>query len=405
MLIRQLDVKTAFLNSAIDEDIYMEQPEGFEDKNNQNLVCKLQKSLYGLKQAPRMWNIMISGILKGLEFIQTHQDPCLYIKKKGNIEYILAIWVDDIILASTEESGIVQITNDLRNQFDITDLGKLDFFLGIKFSFGNQGLHLSQEKYIKELLKKFQMDECKAVDTPTSSGITLSKDMAPKTEEEIMDMKQIPYREAVGSIMYLISFSVSSVSKYLNNPGKQHWLAVKRILRYLKGTMDLGITIKNTGSKNITITAYADSDYATDKDNVKKISTVHVCLADNREIPGKYEGSLSIKRKGISVTLNNVLYIPDLKKNLISISKITRNGWYVVFNGNECNILNKDKENLLQGKPSDTGLYRLTDMVSIPRQPVCLFTTETSKDINMVQTTRTYISLQNKEVERKIHTV
>jgi hypothetical protein len=218
MSIRQLDVKTAFLNGEIEEEIFMIQPPGYIESGKAHLVCKLQKSLYGLKQAPRAWNIVINKALHSFGFKQADQDPCLFTRRVGTTVMFLGLFVDDIILASNNQKETNKVVEHLSKLFDIKDLGDLEYFLGIKIERSKNFLHLTQRKYIEGMLKKFNMEDCKPVSTPSDPKVRLSKDMCPTSKDDIEEMEVVPYREAVGSILFLmvatrpdLSYAISSV--------------------------------------------------------------------------------------------------------------------------------------------------------------------------------------------------
>lgn len=266
MEIHQMDVKTAFLNGTLDEEIYMDQPEGFRVPGKEGLVCKLKKSLYGLKQAPRAWNVAIHAYLRCLGMQQSNVDHCVYIKKWNNHTLWMVIYVDDLILASDSMQLLEEVKRALKSGFKMTDLGELKHFLGIQVAREREKrkIWLSQQHYITQILRKYGMQDCKSVKTPLDTSQKLQKTMQPKNEEEKQQMSAIPYRQAVGSLIYAmqgtrpdIAAAIGSVSQYMENPGMQHWTAVKRILRYLQGTRDLALWIG--GEKPL---GYSDADWA-----------------------------------------------------------------------------------------------------------------------------------------------
>ncbi|KAH9118753.1 hypothetical protein AeMF1_008245, partial [Aphanomyces euteiches] len=247
-----MDVNTAFLNSDLDEDIYMEIPMGLNDHKNPGLskpVLKLKKSLYGLKQAPRLWNQTIDGFMLSIGFVKSKADHCIYIKRQDEDIILVSLYVDDLILASNSDEMMQTTKIALSKRFKMTDLGPLSYRLGIEIVRSPSGsVFIHQSKFLKSVLTKFYMQDCKPVKSPQESGKKLSKSMCPTTDEEKNEMRHIPYRSAVGCLMYLmvatrpdIAVAVGVASQFLENPGQQHWSAVKRIFRYLKGTEDFGI--------------------------------------------------------------------------------------------------------------------------------------------------------------------
>ena len=241
----QMDVKTAFLNGHLEENIYMQQPDGFIQKGQEHMVCKLQRSIYGLKQASRSWNIRFDQAIKSLGFIQNIDEPCVYKKIQGKFVAFLVLCVDNILLIGNDIGVLTTIKIWLAKQFDMKDLGETSYILGIKLlrDRKNKTLALSQAVYIDKILARFSMENSKTGLLPFRHGITFSKDQSPKTSEEIERMRRVPYAEAVGSLMYAmlctrpdICFAVGMVSRYQSNPGPEHWTAVKHIMKYLKRT-------------------------------------------------------------------------------------------------------------------------------------------------------------------------
>jgi hypothetical protein len=272
MKIHQMDVVTAFLYAPIDEEIYMKQAPGFEEPGKERLVCRLKKSIYGLKQSPRLWNKVIDKFLKNEKFKVIDADCCIYMKTKREKTIMVSLYVDDLLIASNCKTLCAKLKVNLNKRFEMKDLGIVQVCLGIEFNWLPNGTCLlNQSKYIENILSRFNMQECKPIGCPIEGGARLSKDMAPKTEEEIREMEKVPYRNAVGSLIYLVTgtrpdlaVATSTVAKFCENPGPAHWTAVKRILRYLKGTSDWGLLFN---PKNDTLVGYSDADWAGDPDS------------------------------------------------------------------------------------------------------------------------------------------
>mgnify|MGYP002775250692 FL=1 len=257
--LHHLDVETAFLHGDLEEEIYMEQPPHFQDPKHPTFVCKLKKSIYGLKQSPRMWHTKLHSHLIKIMFKRLASEPNLYIRKVGNIFVILGVYVDDLLIASNSIEALHEATNQLQQAFPVKDLGPMEYCLGIKVSRNRiEGtLSISQKKTIEEILRKYEMQECKPTPTPMTAPYKLSIEDGPKTMEEIQFMKTIPYRQILGSIRYLVSctrpdlsFSAGYLSRFMQNPGVKHWEALKRVIRYLKHTKDMVITYKSLQSWN-----------------------------------------------------------------------------------------------------------------------------------------------------------
>lgn len=263
----QMDVVTAFLNGDLDEDIYMKIPEGLKDEANEGKVCKLNKALYGLKQAPRQWYAKIHEYLvNDLKFESSMNDPCLYIRKAAEVILIIALYVDDLLIIGNSKVDINRIKEEFKKRFEMKDLGPAEVMLGIEISRDRQNrkLHISQREYIENILHRFRMGESKAVSTPmVRETLQLSGDSQDFLSEDV------PYRQAVGCLIYLvsgsrpdISFAVSKLSQFLEKPLQLHWTAVKRVMRYLSGTRTEGIMYD--GARGIEIEGFSDSDYAGD---------------------------------------------------------------------------------------------------------------------------------------------
>jgi hypothetical protein len=230
----------------------------YGEKPNLN---KLKKSLYGLKQAPRAWNSRFDTFMEKLMFERSKNDKCLYVQKTNGNEIYLVLYVDDIILAGKNPDSLNIIKEKLKQEFNMTDLGKLRLFLGIKIDCSENGMFLSQQVYIRQMLKKFGMEECKPVKTP------MVLKPANESEEKDEDIPEKPYRELVGSLMFLmlntrpdISTAVNYYSRFQSEPKHSHWIGLKRILRYLQGTASHGLFYPR--GECPALTCYADSDWA-----------------------------------------------------------------------------------------------------------------------------------------------
>ncbi|XP_047949217.1 uncharacterized mitochondrial protein AtMg00810-like [Salvia hispanica] len=255
----------------------MRQPPGFE-QGAPGMVCKLNKALYGLKQASRSWYLTIQSALFDLGFTQFKADHSLFIRKSKIETIYLLIYVDDMLIMGISSSGIAKVIAQLNKKFSLKDLGEVKHFLGVEVSKTSGGLHLSQAAYIVELLNKVKMSEAKPCPTPMVSDLKLSK----VEGEPTIDGKL--YRSVVGSLQYAtitrpeLSFSVNKVSQYMACPLDTHWRAVKRILRYLSGTIDYGLHVK---ASNFKISGFSDSDWASDIDDRRSTTGYCVYFGDN----------------------------------------------------------------------------------------------------------------------------
>ncbi|KAA3462868.1 Retrovirus-related Pol polyprotein from transposon TNT 1-94 [Gossypium australe] len=221
-----IDINNAFLKGDLSEDIYMTQPPGFEQYHydGKALVCKLHNAIYGLPQAPRNWFYKLQQFLLTIGFTSSEADPSLFILKDGgNISYMI-VYVDDILL-----------TGSLHGTIENTDLGSPEYFLGIEVQYIGNGFFINQKKYTLDLLAQTDMMNCQ----PTTTSMAVDKKLAKDNGNALSDPQH--YRSIVGSLQYLchtrpdISYSVNKVAQYMQNPRDSHWVAVKRILRYLRG--------------------------------------------------------------------------------------------------------------------------------------------------------------------------
>lgn len=274
---KQMDIKTAYLNAPLDEEILLEQPEGFR-QGTEDVVCKLQKSLYGLKQSGRNWFECLSKLLQEAGLSSSEHDRCLWTTQRdGHWGWVL-VWVDDILYGSTSVNFSAWFESQIEAKFVIGDCSDLTWFLGIAFDVGDNHMTLNHTSYVKTLLEKYQMQDCNKTATPLAEKCELTKDDSPDAgSDEQIEMQAYDYRGLVGSISYLaqttrpdLSFASHLLSKFLNNPGKTHWKAAKHVLRYLRGTSDVGLTYSKT---NVTgLTGFTDADYASCKDDRKSVT-------------------------------------------------------------------------------------------------------------------------------------
>ncbi|WVZ11324.1 hypothetical protein V8G54_015854 [Vigna mungo] len=266
----QLDVKSAFLNGLLEEEIYVEQPEGFTVKGQEDDVYLLKKALYGLKQAPRAWYNRIDEYLMKLGFKRSLNEATLFIKGDEIHSIFISLYVDDLLVTGSNEELVKKFKEDMKQIFEMTDLGEMAYFLGMEINQKNGEVFIYQKKYIKELLKKFKMDECKSVDTPMCQKEKLSK------KDEVEPVDQTFYRSLVGCLMYLtttrpdILHYVSLLSRFTNCATESHLIAAKRVLRYVKGTLNFGI--KFCASQDDTLQGYSGSDWGGSVDDLKSAS-------------------------------------------------------------------------------------------------------------------------------------
>jgi hypothetical protein len=284
-VVHQMDVDTAFLYGLMPADtpIYLDLPQGYLDhyelpehlKNEPvtNLVGKLNKSVYGLKQAPRLWNENINAFMTANGFSRSLIDSCLYHRHRGGEVLYVALFVDDLVIAGSSMHAVDEFKSELRTKYNMKDLGQLKYCLGIEVETDvDKGtITLRQSKYINDIIKRFGLCEAHPEPIPMTPNLKLSKSMAPQTPEAIKKAHVFPYREMVGSLMYLmvstrpdISYAVGQLAMYMNCHGPEHHAAVLHLLRYVKGTSDLGITYGN--NEDAVLHGYSDSDWAANID-------------------------------------------------------------------------------------------------------------------------------------------
>jgi transposase InsO family protein len=282
--VHHMDVKSAYLNGKLEETIYMHQPEGFRKPGQEHLVCKLQKGLYGLKQAGRTWNQTIDPALKQLGLTPLDKDNCVYIHRTGKEMIVISLYVDDLFLFTSSTRLLKQFKQGLTNRFEMEDLGEAKLVLGMQITRDRtkRTLTISQQAYLEKMLDRLGLGESKAIATPMDANKHLVK--APPThaasESEISH-----YQSIIGSLMYAangtrpdIAFAVNQLAKYSGNPDHSHQTALKRILRYIRGTTNQVLTYSGLGGAEPQFVGYSDADYANDQDDRKSTSGYAVML-------------------------------------------------------------------------------------------------------------------------------
>jgi hypothetical protein len=271
-------VKNAFLHGTLTETVYCVQPFGFAYSSRPDLVCRLNKSLYGLKQAPRVWHHRFASYLSSIGFVETKSDSSLFIYCRGSDTAYLLLYVDDIVLTASSAGFLHTVIGALQREFAMTDLGQLHHFLGISVTRSADGLFLSQRQYTQDILERAGMSACKPCSTPVDLHSKLSAEGPP-----VGDATQ--YRSLAGALQYLtftrpdIAFAVQQICLYMHDPREPHLAALKRILRYLQGTMSLGLTMHRSSPTELVV--YTDADWAGCPDTRRSTSGYAVFLGDN----------------------------------------------------------------------------------------------------------------------------
>lgn len=275
MAVHHLDVKCAYLHGKLKEEVYMQQPKGFVVPGKEKFVCRLERSLYGLKQAARVWNETISAMLKELKFTRSVSDPCLYVKRldNGGVVYLL-IYVDDMIVASTDKAEIRLIEEELRKKISLTSLGEVHQFLGVRVTRDDEGyFSLDQNLFIKVLAQRFGLQDAKGSNIPLDPGYYRIRTNSPPldTNED--------YHSLVGVLLYIavntrpdIAASVSILSRQVSKPTETDWLELKRVVRYLLKTVDYKLKLISAEGELLVLTGYCDADWSGDPSDRKSNS-------------------------------------------------------------------------------------------------------------------------------------
>jgi hypothetical protein len=280
-VLRHMDVKSAFLNSELSEEVYVLQPPGFIKKGDERKVLKLHKALYGLRQAPRAWNSRLDAELQKLGFINCKAEHGLYTRVKNKQRLIVGVYVDDLIIMGRSTADVNQFKTEMKRIFCMSDLGALSYYLGIEVKQSDQGVWLCQNAYASKLLEKTGMKNCNPYAVPMETKLKLSKE----SDSPLVDATE--YRSLIGSLRYLLhtrpelTFSVSYLSRFMESPRQEHMAAIKHILRYVAGTLDFGLFYPRGNGGDLGILGYSDSDMAGDVDDTKSTSGMIFFLGDN----------------------------------------------------------------------------------------------------------------------------
>ncbi|KAJ0798162.1 putative RNA-directed DNA polymerase [Helianthus annuus] len=314
--IHQLDVKNAFLHGHLNETVFMHQPPGFVDRRYPNFVCRLKRSLYGLKQAPRAWYTRFATYVMSHGFSNSKCDNSLFIYTRGSQTAYLLLYVDDIILTASSNELLQDIINKLSREFAMTDLGPLHHFLGIKVTRSDRGLFLDQSQYAKDIISRASMDACKPCTTPVDLSSKLSATDGPLFHDPTL------YRSLAGALQYLtftrpdISYAVQQVCLFMHEPHDPHFAFMKRILRYIHGTLDYGIRIIR--SNNHSLVAYSDADWGGCPDSRRSTSGYCVFLGDNliswssKRQPTVSRSSAEAEYRGVANAVAEATWIRNL---------------------------------------------------------------------------------------------
>jgi hypothetical protein len=278
--VHHMDVKSAFLNGDLKEEVYVQQPPGFVAVGQEGKVLKLKKALYGLRQAPRAWNVKLDGSLQVMGFTRCTSEHGMYTRGVGEARVVVGVYVDDLIITGANPAVVEAFKEEMRQAFCMSDLGLLSFYLGIEVKHGSKSITLGQAAYARKLLENAGMGNCNACSTPMEARLQLSK----KGSSDEVDATM--YHSLVGSLRYLvhtrpdISYAVGYVSRFMEKPRQEHLAAVKHLLRYIAGTIEFGLVYPKFTKGDNRLVGYSDSDLGGDVDERKSTAGVIFFLGE-----------------------------------------------------------------------------------------------------------------------------
>jgi hypothetical protein len=277
--IKQLNVSNAFLHGDLQERVYLSQPPGFEDSSHPHHVCHLHKAFYGLKQAPRVWYMKFNAYIQQMGFHRCPYNKSLFFHRQGSDIIMLLNYVDDILITGSSPSKIRSFISHLSVAFHMKDLGDAHFFLGLQITRDEATITVTQTRYLLSLLQKFGLAGAKPVSTPMASGTSLT------TDEGTLLSDSTYYRHLIGLLQYLtltcpdISYAVHNVCQFMQHPRDSHLIVVKRVFRYLKGTLNIGFNFVKT--PHIALRGFCDADWADSKDDRCSTTGFAIYMGDN----------------------------------------------------------------------------------------------------------------------------
>jgi len=279
--VHHMDVKSAFLNGDLQEEVYVHQPPSFSDPRHVGQVLRLRKALYALKQAPRAWNAKLDSELLSLGFRKCSVEHAVYRRGVGESLLLISLYVDDLIICGPCVVQITHFKQQMKNTFSMSDLGLLSYYLGMEVMQKDGVITICQSSYAAKIVQQCQMTGCNPVDTPMEQRVKLTKAKT-GTEKNVTR-----YRSIIGMLRYLVntrpdlSFAVGIVSRFMEAPDNEHWAAVKRIIRYVSGTLNYGCKFIRGENSEMLLLGYTDSDQAGDLVQRKSTSGVLFFLGSN----------------------------------------------------------------------------------------------------------------------------
>jgi hypothetical protein len=364
----QLDVVTAFLYGEMKELVFILIPEGMEVDPEFDCL-ELLKSIYGLKQASRVWNETFDEYVRSIDFQVSKFDPCMYIKVVDGHCVLLLVYVDDVIVTGSSVDLIAEVKRQLKQRFEMTDSGACKFVLGIELiEHEDGGVTLCQRRYIDDILKRFGMEDCKAVSSPVdiSTKLVQAENQAPAVD--------VPYREAVGALMHLmcatrpdIAFAVGMVARFMEVPQDVHWTAVKRIFRYLQGTKSHGIRFKSSG--DLDFKYFSDADWAGDVADRKSTSGYVFKLAGGPISWGsKKQSSVSLSTSeaeyiALSLAIQEGKWVHRLLCEILVAAGVEAPKLVIFEDNQSCTKMTKNPVNHGRAKHIDIKYHHIRDEV------------------------------------------
>jgi hypothetical protein len=360
--VKHYDVKTAFLNGNIEEEIFMKQPEGYEEGDK---VCFLRKGLYGLKQAARQWNKEIDKVLKKSGYSQSAHDPCLYCIDRDNSTNYILIHVDDILMASDCEELMNKAFKDLNEEFELKDLGDIKVFLSIEVERNVKGYAISQSRYIDEVVKDTGLEDAKGSKLPLDQGYEKFP------EENVLDDNK-EYQRIIGMLLYIstntrpdIAASVSILSQRIKAPRKADLNEVKRVIRYLKATKDLKLQLNDNSCANKELQAYADANWAESRSD-RKSNTGFICQLNGGTVSWACRrqscvslSSTEAEYVALSETAQEIVWL----NNLIGDLGVKTDGAIRIFDDNQsCIKMSEGSKFSNRTKHIDTKYHFIKDL-------------------------------------------
>ncbi|CAM8917661.1 unnamed protein product [Rhodiola kirilowii] len=265
-----MDVKSAFLNGFLSEELYMAHPMGLKDSHHPDHVYRLKKALYGLKQAPRAWYERLKEFLINHGYVRGGVDKMLFIKHTRSDFIIAQIYVDDIVFGSSNQKMVDKFVELMQSEFKMSIVGELSYFLGLQVKQKMDGIFISQSKYSRNLIKKFDLEKVAYKRTPAATHVKITKDEAGTSVDQTL------YRSMIGSLLYM---TVAVCARYQADPKESHLMNVKRIIKYVCGTADYGLWY--TKYTNFCLVGYCDVDWARNAEDHKSTSRGCFFLGNN----------------------------------------------------------------------------------------------------------------------------